>query len=158
MRFHLVLLSFIVAVPALVPALATALVLPHAATQAAAAEATTITLSGVVTTADKGNYQERAFEVPAAVTRIDVDFAYDNRGQGTELEVGLFDSQRFRGTSRFSKDHFHLTEFEATPSYFAGPLPAGTWRLSLGIPSIGAGQSSKWTATIRLSTRSTPIE
>ncbi|MEO8076275.1 MAG: CehA/McbA family metallohydrolase [Acidobacteriota bacterium] len=151
MRFHIVLLSFIVAVSALVPM--------HAATQApASADATTITLSGTVTTADKGSYQEHAFDVPAGVTRIDVDFAYDNRGKGTELEVGLFDSQRFRGTSRFSKDHFHLTEFYTTPSYVAGPLPAGTWRLSLGIPSIGAGQSSKWTATIRLSTRSTPIE
>ncbi|MEO7271634.1 MAG: CehA/McbA family metallohydrolase, partial [Vicinamibacterales bacterium] len=85
-------------------------------------------------------------------------FAYDNRGTGTELEVGLFDPQRFRGTSRFSKDRFHLTEFEATPSYFAGPLPPGRWRLSLGVPAIGTGQSSRWTATIRLSTRSTPIE
>ena len=92
------------------------------------------------------------------MTRIDVDFAYDNRGKGTELEVGLFDSQPFRGTSRFSKDHFHLAEFEATPSYVAGPLPAGRWRLSLGIPSIDAGQSSTWTAKIRLSTRSTPAE
>ena len=109
-----------------------------------------------MTAADKGTYQEHPFEVPAGVTRIDVDFAYDNRGKGTELEVGLFDAQRFRGTSRFSKDHFHVAEFEATPSYYVGPLPAGTWRLSLGIPSVGAGQSSKWTARIRLSTRSTP--
>ena len=145
------LLSIIVVIAAFVP-------VPAALQAPAVADAATITLSGVLTTADKGNYQERSFEVPAGVTRIDVDFAYDNRGKGTELEVGLFDSQRFRGTSRFSKDHFHLTEFESTPSYFPGPLPAGTWRLSLGIPSIGAGQSSKWTATIRLSTRSTPID
>ncbi|MEO7273505.1 MAG: CehA/McbA family metallohydrolase [Vicinamibacterales bacterium] len=120
--------------------------------------ATTISLSGTLTVTDKGTYQEHPFDVPAGVTRIDIDFAYDNRGEGTELEVGLFDSQRFRGTSRFSKEHFHLTEFEATPSYSTGPLPAGTWRLSVGVPSIGADQSSKWTATIRLSTRSTPIE
>ena len=131
----------------------------HAATQApVTAVDTTITLAGTVTTADKGSYQEHSFEVPASVTRIDIEFAYDNRGKGTELEVGLFDPQRFRGTSRFSKGRFYVTEFATTPSYFAGPLPSGTWRLSLGIPSIGAGQSSKWTAAIRLSTRSTPIE
>jgi predicted metal-dependent phosphoesterase TrpH len=146
------LLLFIVAA-------ASALVPMHAATQApTAADSTTIFLSGTVTTADKGGYQEHPFEVPMGVTRIDVEFAHDNRGMGTELEVGLFDSQRFRGTSRFSKARFHVTEFETTPSYFAGPLPAGTWRLSLGVPSIGAGQSSRWTATIRLSTRSTPSE
>lgn len=122
-----------------------------------AADSETITLSGTVTTADKGSYQEHPFTVPAGVTRIAVDFTYDNRGKGTELEVGLYDSQRFRGTSRFSKDRFYLTEFEATPSYVAGPLPAGTWRLSLGVPSIGTGQSSTWNATIHLTTRSTPI-
>ncbi|MEO8481198.1 MAG: CehA/McbA family metallohydrolase [Acidobacteriota bacterium] len=146
MRFHTVLPSLIIAMSALLPM--------HAARQTPAI----ITLSGIVTTADKGTYQERPFDVPAGVTRVDVDFAYENRGKGTELEVGLFDAQRFRGTSRFSKDHFHLTEFEATPSYFTGPLPAGTWRLSLGVPSIGAGQTSMWTATLRLSMRSTPID
>jgi hypothetical protein len=53
-----------------------ALVPMHAATQApAAADATTITLSGTVTTADKMACQERSFDVPAGVTRIDVDFA-----------------------------------------------------------------------------------
>lgn len=125
---------------------------------AATATPPTITLTGTVTRADKGTYQELPFDLPAGVTRIDVDFSYDNKGKGTELEVGLFDPERFRGTSRFSKDRFHLTEFEATPSYVPGPLPAGRWRLSLGIPSIGAGQSSKWTATVRFSTRSTPVE
>lgn len=148
MRFSIPL-SVIVAMAALMPM--------GAATQAPLGD-TSLTLSGTVTAADKGMYQEHAFEVPAGVTRIDVEFIYDNRGQGTELEIGLFDPQRFRGTSRFSKNHFHLTEFETTPSYLAGPLPAGTWRISLGVPSIAAGQSSKWTATIRLSTRSTPRE
>lgn len=125
---------------------------------AGAPPAPTLTLSGTVTAADKGTYQEHAFDVPAGVTRIDVAFTYQHRGAGTELEVGLFDPQRFRGTSRFSKEHFHLTEFDTTPSYLAGPLPPGRWRLSLGIPSIGAGTSSVWTAAIRLTTTSTPIE
>lgn len=151
MRIGVALISFIASAAAFVPLRAT--------TQApAAADPTAITLSGTVTAADKGLYQEHAFEVPKGVNRIDVEFVYENRKQGTELEVGLFDSQRFRGTSRFSKDHFHLTEFEATPSYYAGPLPSGTWRLSLGIPSIGNTQSSKWTATIHLTTRSTPTD
>jgi hypothetical protein len=153
MRIHIAVLSLMLAALALVPARAT-----EQAPAAADAGTITVVLSGTVTRADKSTYQEHPFDVPAGVSRIDVAFTYENRGNGTELEVGLFDPQRFRGTSRFSKDHFHLTEFEATPSYFTGPLPAGTWRLSLGIPSIADGQSSKWTATIRLTTSSTPSE
>jgi hypothetical protein len=123
-----------------------------------AAEPQTIVLSGTMTPADKGTYQEHPFQVPAGVTRLDVEFSYQNKGAGTELEIGLFDARRFRGTSRFSKQRFYLTEFEATPSYVAGPLLPGTWRLSLGIPSIGAGTTSEWRATIRLSSDPTPRE
>src|ERR1700759_2910470 len=74
-------------------------------------------LSGRVGIADKGTYQEHAFDVPVGVTRLDVAFTYQTRDAGPEGEVGLFPPQRFRGTSRFSKERFHLTEFEATPSY-----------------------------------------
>jgi hypothetical protein len=73
----------------------------------AAGDPIVIGLSGTVTAADKGTYQEHGFEVPAGVSRIDVEFAYDGRGAGTELEIGLFDPRRFRGTSRFSKDRVH---------------------------------------------------
>lgn len=117
-----------------------------------------IVLSGIVTVADKGTYQEHPFDVPAGTTRIDVAFSCDNQRDGTELEIGLFDPQRFRGTSRFSKARFYLTEFEATPSYAIGPLPAGAWRLSLGIPSVKAGTSGGWKAVIRLSSEPTPRE
>jgi hypothetical protein len=112
--------------------------------------------TGTLTAADKGTYQEHVFDVPAGVTRVAVEFSYQNQGNGTELEVGLFDPHRFRGTSRFSKARFHITEFEATPSYLPGPIDPGPWRLSLGVPSIGAAQSSVWHATIRLSTSPTP--
>jgi hypothetical protein len=122
------------------------------------ADPQTIVLSGAVTAADKGTYQEHPFVVPAGVTRIDVEFTYQNKGAGTELEVGLFDAQRFRGTSRFSKERFHLSEIEATPSYIPGPLVAGTWRLSVGIPAVGATSTSAWQATIRMSIQSTPRE
>jgi hypothetical protein len=126
--------------------------------QAGPREPKTIVLSGTMTPADKGTYQEHPFDVPAGVTRLDVEFSYEHKGDGTELEIGLFDPQRFRGTSRFSKARFYLTEFEATPSYSAGPLVPGTWRVSLGIPSIGAGTTSAWTVTIRLSSEPTPRE
>ena len=123
-----------------------------------AADPPPVILTGTVTVADKGTYQEHAFEVPPGVTRMDVEFTHAHKGEGTQLEVGLFDAQRFRGTSRFSKERFHLGEFEATPSYVPGPMVAGTWRLSLGIPVVRAGEGSTWRATIRMSTRRTPRE
>lgn len=107
-------------------------------------------LAGEVTIADKGRYQEHPFEVPAGVTRLDIEFTHSHKGAGTELEIGLFDPVRFRGTSRFSKERFHIAEGHATPSYVPGPIVPGTWRVSLGIPSIGAETHASWRVTVRL--------
>lgn len=108
-----------------------------------------VSLSGRVTRTDQGTYQEHAFDVPAGTTRIDVSWDHARRGQGTELEVGLRDPERFRGTSRFSKRAFHLAEAHASPSYLPGPLPPGRWYLTLAVPTVGA-DSVTWEATIRL--------
>jgi hypothetical protein len=115
-----------------------------------------IVLSGTVTRADKGTYQEHRFAVPAGVTRIDVAFDYEHQKDGSELEVGLFDPQRFRGTSRFSKSTFHVATYEATPSYLPGPIVAGNWVLSLGMPAVKADTTTTWRATIRLSFEASP--
>lgn len=110
-----------------------------------------VVLAGDVTSADKGTYQEHSFEVPAGTVRIDVAFTYQHKSDGTELEIGLFDPVRFRGTSRFSKERFHIGTVEATPSYLPGPIVPGTWRLSLGVPAVAANARSAWRTTIRLS-------
>lgn len=109
-----------------------------------------VVLAGEVTVADKGTYQEHAFDVPAGVRRLDVEFTHSHKDAGTQLEVGLFDPERFRGTSRFSKERFHLAEHHATPSYVPGRIMPGTWRIALGIPSIGADTTASWRVTIRL--------
>ncbi len=114
----------------------------------------TLVLSGVVTAVDKGTYQEHAFEVPAGVSRLDVEFTHSHTTDGTQLEVGLFDPSGFRGASRFSKRRFHIADAHATPSYVPGRLPAGRWRVSLGIPAIGAATTATWQVTIRM----TPTE
>lgn len=112
-----------------------------------------VVLSGELTRADKGTYQEHAFTVPAGVTRIDFEFTHSDKDMGTQLEVGVFDPVRFRGTSRFSKTRFSLAETHATPSYLAGPLPPGTWRVSLGIPAIRPDRRATWRVAIRMSFR-----
>ncbi len=110
----------------------------------------TVVLSGAVTGADQGTYQEHLFQVPAGVGRLDFEFTHSHKSEGTQLEVGLFDPSAFRGTSRFSKTRFYLADAHATPSYVPGRIPAGSWRVSIGIPAIGASTTATWQLTIRM--------
>lgn len=110
----------------------------------------TIVLTGDLTVADKGTYQEHTFQVPAGVSRLDIEFTHSHKDAGTQLEIGLFDPAGFRGTSRFSKERFHLATHHATPSYVPGPILPGAWRVSLGIPAIGATTRASWRVVVRL--------
>lgn len=110
-----------------------------------------VTLSGIVSLRDKGTYQEHVFDVPAGTTRIDFAFTHTDKDAGAQLEVGVFDPQRFRGTSRFSKTAFHIAEGDAAPSYHHGRLPPGRWTVSLGVPALGAASRVEWQVTARFS-------
>ncbi len=117
---------------------------------AVAPEPGEVVLSGVLTRADKGTYQEHVFEVPAGIGRLDFEFTHSHATEGTQLEVGVFDPSGFRGTSRFSKRRFHIAGAHATPSYVPGRIAAGPWRVSIGIPAIGASTTATWQVTIRM--------
>lgn len=109
-----------------------------------------VVVSGVLTRADKGTYQEHGFEVPAGIGRLDFEFTHSHAADGTQLEVGVFDPIGFRGTSRFSKRRFHIADAHATPSYVPGRITPGPWRVSIGIPAIGASTTATWQVTIRM--------
>ena len=113
----------------------------------AMAQAPNVTLTGAMTGADHQTYRELAFRVPKGVKRIDVAFEYD-RADKTTIDLGLRDPARFRGWSGGNKAAFFVAETEATPSYLPGPMPAGTWRLVLGVPNIREGSRSAYTARI----------
>jgi hypothetical protein len=93
-----------------------------------------VLLKGAISGKDNGGYRDVPFKVPAGVTRITVTFSHTGGGQKTVIDLGLFDNERFRGWSGGDKTRFTLSETDATPSYLAGPLHAGTWHLILGIP------------------------
>ncbi|MEO8115610.1 MAG: CehA/McbA family metallohydrolase, partial [Phenylobacterium sp.] len=80
--------------------------------------------------------------------RLTVDFAYTGRDQKSVIDVGLRDPQRFRGWSGGAKARFTLSEAEATPSYLPGPIPAGTWKLVLGVPNLRKAAQARYTARI----------
>jgi len=109
-----------------------------------------LVLEGTITAADRYKWLEREFDVPENTARIDVETSFTEAAQGTALEYGIYDPVRFRGASRFSKTSFFLSRTAATPSYYPGDLPAGTWRLLMGVPSIRDGVTSRYRMVIRL--------
>src|SRR6185437_8343144 len=88
------------------------------------------------------------FEVPAGVKRLDISFSYTGHEDRTTLDLGLLDPVRFRGWSGGNKHAFSIGIADATPSYLPGPLPAGTWKLLIGVAYLGEGHTSNYTAHI----------
>ena len=117
---------------------------------AAPAIAETLTLRGVMTGADHQSFREVPFRVPAGTTAVTVDFAYTGNDQKAVIDLGVRDPARFRGWSGGNKSRFTLTETWATPSYLPGPLPAGEWKLILGVPNLRKDGRAEYTATITL--------
>jgi len=107
-----------------------------------------VTITGVLTRADHQTYRDLAFDVPAGVARLTVTFAYTGKDQRATIDIGLYDPERFRGWSGGNKAAFTLSATDATPSYLAGPIRPGRWRLVLGVPNIRPGAVAAYTATI----------
>lgn len=107
-----------------------------------------VVLQGSITHAQNQTYLRVPFHVPAGVYRITVTFHYTGKAQHTTLDLGIFDPQRFRGASGGNKDHFTISETDATPSYLPGPLIAGRWVLSIAVPNIRQDVISHYQANI----------
>lgn len=88
------------------------------------------------------------FDVPAGVQRLEVSFQYTGREDHTTLDLGVLDPQRFRGWSGGNKHFFTIGMADATPSYLPGPLPAGTWKLLIGVAYLAPGHTSDYTAHV----------
>jgi hypothetical protein len=113
----------------------------------AAVRAQDLDLHGTIAQGTDG-YVLVPFEVPAGVKRLDISFSYTGREDHTTLDLGLLDPQRFRGWSGGNKNAFSIGIADATPSYLPGPLPAGTWKLLIGVAYLGEGHTAKYTAHI----------
>lgn len=120
----------------------------------AAAEAQTpeiqtadIVLRGEISRADHETYREIAFTAPRGVRAIEIVFDYD-RANRTVIDLGVMDPAGLRGWSGGDKNRVVIGETSATPSYRAGPIQAGRWRLLLGVPNIREGATSSYEARI----------
>lgn len=116
-----------------------------------------LTLTGAMTSAAHETYVELPFEVPAGTARLTVEFAYTGKEQKSVIDLGLRDPERFRGWSGGGKDRFTVSDVDATPSYLAGPLTPGTWRLILGAPNIRKQARAEYVARIWLDRAAAPL-
>jgi hypothetical protein len=107
-----------------------------------------VVLQGNVRPAQNQTYFEAPFTVPAGTHRITVAFHNLGKDQHTVLDLGIWDPFRFRGASGGNKDHFTLSETDATPSYLPGAIPAGRWKLLIAVPNIRAGVTSRYRAEV----------
>ena len=108
-----------------------------------------LVLQGKVVGSQHQTYIEIPFQVPDGVHRLSVDFHYTTREERTTLDLGVADPQRFRGQSGGNKDHFTLSETDATPSYLPGPIVPGTWKLLLAVPNIRPKVTAAYHAEVR---------
>lgn len=116
--------------------------------QVKAAENPDLVLRGSLSGEDNHAYKLLPFTVPDGVFRITVEFAYTGKEQRTALDLGLFDPQEFRGWSGGNKSLFTVSATDATPSYLPGYMPAGTWKLLVGVPNIRANVHCDYEAKI----------
>ena len=117
-----------------------------------------LVLRGTVTYANRQTYLELPFSVGKDVTRLSVELSYTQRDKHTNIDLGVFDTERFRGWSGGNKSFFTISETDATPSYLPGVIVLGKWKLILGVPNIEEGVSSDYEAKIYFSHRNDPLE
>ena len=82
------------------------------------------------------------FDVPSHAVRISISYEYDRANGTNTIDIGLFDAHStgsdtdprgFRGWSGGRRSEFFVSRDEATPGYLRGDIPAGKWRIILGL-------------------------
>lgn len=106
-----------------------------------------LAVAGEITGADHQTYREVPFDVPDGVERITVMLSYDKSNR-TVVDMGVWDPARFRGWSGGTRDRFTIAPSDATPGYLAGALPAGRWKLLLGVPNARPASSAAYSVRV----------
>jgi hypothetical protein len=122
--------------------------LPDAASTPLRSSTPDLVLKGVFTAKDAQTYREIPFMVPDGAVRVSVDLAYTDRDKHTVIDLGVFDSERFRGWSGSNKDSFTISGTDATPSFLPGAIRPGVWKLNLFLSAIRPDVQSAYTAKI----------
>jgi len=109
---------------------------------------TKIVLQGDVHGSQNNSYVEVPFLLPGGLQRVTITFHYTERDKHTALDLGLMDTAGLRCWSGGNKMVLTVGLSDATPSCLPGPLPAGTWKILIGIPNIRPDVISHYTAEV----------
>ncbi len=92
---------------------------------------------------ETGRYQYVPVEVPEGTTRLHVVYSYDKLDGQNVVDLGLFEpgplelgQARARGWTGGERSDVTVAAGSATPGYWPGPLPAGTWHVQLGLYKV----------------------
>ncbi|MBB4100478.1 CehA/McbA family metallohydrolase [Sphingomonas kyeonggiensis] len=107
-----------------------------------------VVITGTLEDKDRGTYRELPFDVPQGVTRMMIDVEGADHDKGVYLVLGVYDPQRERGWGGAIKPHIILAETFASPSYLAGPLTPGKWRLSIAVAYLKPGVVAPFKVTV----------
>jgi hypothetical protein len=124
------------------------LLLCSAVAAAQAIPAPDLVLQGTVRPSQNQTYFPVPFTVPPGTHRVTITFHNLGRDQHTVLDLGLADPFRFRGQSGGNKDHFTVSDTDATPSYLPGAIPPGRWKILVSVPNIRPGMTSRFRAEV----------
>ena len=90
-----------------------------------------------------GRYQHVPFEVPKGTTRLRIGLRFDKANGTNVVDLGLFEpgpldigTKSFRGWSGGERAEIEVGIDSATPGYWPGPIPAGTWHVMLGLYKV----------------------
>jgi hypothetical protein len=92
--------------------------------------------TGVWTPEDRfaSAYHYLPVDVPPGTAAVRVSLEYDRAA--AVLDLGCLDTAGFRGWSGGARESFVIAESAATPGYLPGPLPAGPWRVMVGLHQL----------------------
>ncbi|MCY7375521.1 MAG: CehA/McbA family metallohydrolase [Pyrinomonadaceae bacterium] len=81
------------------------------------------------------------FDVPEKSKSLTISYEYDKKGGANVLDLGVFDGtetnvKNFRGWSGGRRNTIFIAENSATNGYIAGKIPAGNWRVILGLYKV----------------------
>ncbi len=85
------------------------------------------------------------FEVPKKARSLTVYYEYDRKNGANVLDLGVFDAgfdstenniKGFRGWSGGRRNTIFISEDSASNGYIAGKIPAGNWRVILGLYKV----------------------
>jgi predicted metal-dependent phosphoesterase TrpH len=111
---------------------------------AAAAEPQVVTKHFTPADAFMSRYVYVPFDVPAGTTRVEFEYRYDRANGANAIDLGLLEpgslalgTTAFRGWTGGERTGGVVAVDDATPGYWPGPLPAGEWRVQLGLYKVG---------------------